>query len=440
MRISNGRRSFALAGASLLFLTSVLLADSPGKSKAPASDQGPLVVHEWGTFLSVQGSDGVTLGGIVDSEEPLPSFVEAHGIPAWQRSKIYLKMETPVTYFYVDRPRDVQVRVEMPQGTLTHWFPRVRHLGPNPLDNPVKLSEPSFLDWATVHLIPDRPHEAGEVRSPALPPVGPEQTWRFARETDSALVSVRTWDDQGVLQAGSGDERKRMNQTEKFLFYRGLGTFTLPLQVQTSETREAGLSVTLANREGRPLHSMFAVRIENGTIQFASLGDLSGATKETHSVRVLFTPPQPLDQGVAAAKDAVAASLVTAGLFPREARAMVNTWEKSYFRTEGFRLLYVLPRQTVDRMIPIQVKPAPDKLVRVMVGRVEVLTPAQERQIEKIVADLGADDFKLREAASSHLAQLGRLGEPALRRIMATSRDAEVRARAGQLIRRIAGK
>src|SRR5260370_34663097 len=47
-----------------------------------------------------------------------------------------LKMETPVTYFYTDRPCDVQVRVVMPQGIMTHWYPAVRYFGP-----PLKPSE-----------------------------------------------------------------------------------------------------------------------------------------------------------------------------------------------------------------------------------------------------------------------------------------------------------
>src|SRR5437588_12223181 len=85
---------------------------------APA-DGGTWVVHEWGTFLSVQGSDGVTLGGMVDSEEALPAFVRQRDLGGRSRASFYSKMETPVTYFYTDRPRDVQVRVEMPGGLLT---------------------------------------------------------------------------------------------------------------------------------------------------------------------------------------------------------------------------------------------------------------------------------------------------------------------------------
>jgi hypothetical protein len=144
----------------------------------------------------------------------------------------------------------------------------------------------------------------------------------------------------------------------------------------------------------------------------------------------------PLAEGVVQVKQAVARTLVEAGLYEKEAQAMVNTWEHSYFRTEGLRLLYILPRSEVDAIIPIRIQPTPEQLVRVMVGRVEVLTPEREQQIERFISQLGATDFRTRQAASDGLARLGRIGEPALRRVAKTTRDDEVRARAAQLIRK----
>src|SRR5262249_10325003 len=87
---------------------------SPGHRPRPAAAaDGRLIVREWGTFLSVQGSDGGTLGGMVDSEERLPIFVRERTLDGGNRACWFQKMETPVTYFYVDRPRTVRVRVDM---------------------------------------------------------------------------------------------------------------------------------------------------------------------------------------------------------------------------------------------------------------------------------------------------------------------------------------
>src|SRR4051812_21325505 len=118
------RAALALCAA-LLALTANGSASPPDAAKK-ADDKGTFVVHEWGTFLTVQGSDGVALGGMVASEEALPPFVVSRSFQSWQRTNIFSKMETPVTYFYTDRPRRVSVHVDMPRGVLTHWYPMVR--------------------------------------------------------------------------------------------------------------------------------------------------------------------------------------------------------------------------------------------------------------------------------------------------------------------------
>lgn len=422
-----GTRLAMVAGVLVLLAVSPALARSPGRATKPEKNKQPLVVHEWGTFLSVQGSDGVTLGGMVESDEILPAFVEVRGERAWDRVTLRQKMETPVTYFYVGQPTDISVRVTMPQGLLTHWFPPVQAFGPGPAQDGKMPAKNSYLDWRTFRLIPDRPEYAALLEKLAPPKVGSEQTWRYVRDTDSAWVKLNSWDWQG----------KPARYLEKFLFYRGLGTFGLPLEIQSREDARRGLHLTVRNTHAQPLRSLFAVWVEHDTIRTAALGDLAGGATQDYAATAAFTDAVSLAEGVASAKNAVAESLVKAGLFPKEAQAMVNTWERSYFRTEGIRLLYVLPATLVDQVIPIQIKPQPDELVRVMVGRVEVLTPERERRIAKCLLDLGAEAFKVRKAATDELTRLGRITEPALHRVIAQTHDPEVRARAASIIRDI---
>src|SRR2546422_9482704 len=74
---------------------------------APAQ-KSEFVVHEWGTFTSVQGSDGTVLEGLQHEEEPLPDFVHARAAITNDHGKgltmpaihVTQKMETPVIYFY----------------------------------------------------------------------------------------------------------------------------------------------------------------------------------------------------------------------------------------------------------------------------------------------------------------------------------------------------
>ena len=169
-------------------------------------------------------------------------------------------------------------------------------------------------------------------------------------------------------------------------------------------------------------------------MQFGPLGELAGGGSRNVSLKSALTTVLPINSGTHPMMKQVAEALMAAGLYEKEAWAMVNSWEKSYFRTPGLRILFILPREAVDNYIPIQITPRPQEMVRVMVGRTEVLTPSQERQIERWITELGAPDFKTRDAASAGLARLGRLGEPALRRVMAITQSAEVRKSANNLI------
>src|SRR5688500_1226641 len=81
-----------------------------------------LLIHEWGTFTSLQDQQGQTIGGINVDDEALPGFVHrlaplllkhsdvppailggapsyAKGVPS-AHPDITMRLETPVVYFY----------------------------------------------------------------------------------------------------------------------------------------------------------------------------------------------------------------------------------------------------------------------------------------------------------------------------------------------------
>jgi hypothetical protein len=95
-------------------------------------------------------------------------------------------------------------------------------------------------------------------------------------------------------------------------------------------------------------------------------------------------------------------------LYEKEARAMVKTWESAWLKDEGTRVLYVLPGSWTDRTLSLTVTPKPDALVRVMVGRHDVLTPEREREIDSVVGRTPD-----RDAVTASLAKLGRFAVPA---------------------------
>src|SRR5688572_26075736 len=89
---------------------------SPHLRQGYGGQSGRLVVHEWGTFLAMNGSNGVTLDGMYHEEHALPGFVHARSRDELRLRTSNLKGETPVVYFYSDTPAKVRVEVGFPGG------------------------------------------------------------------------------------------------------------------------------------------------------------------------------------------------------------------------------------------------------------------------------------------------------------------------------------
>src|SRR5687768_17647783 len=129
------RRQF-MGGIAALVLAGVGAAVSLGEpqNQKPVDPDANLpkdsnyIVHEWGTFTSFAGSDGVSLDFRPLVDEDLPAFVYDRPRQAFtseRRDIAYARgrsdkglvisrqrMETPVTYFYTDQERLVDVVVE----------------------------------------------------------------------------------------------------------------------------------------------------------------------------------------------------------------------------------------------------------------------------------------------------------------------------------------
>ena len=144
----------------MLSIVATVLLSAPSITSDPVE----LVVHEWGTFTSMQGSDGVPLAGLNHEEEPLPEFVHAiDGFTAIDTNMALkkgigrpilgctVKMETPVTYFYSPRSLLVHAHVELEHGMLTQWYPAVAEFGARgaPKEETIDFTkvERGWLDW-----------------------------------------------------------------------------------------------------------------------------------------------------------------------------------------------------------------------------------------------------------------------------------------------------
>jgi hypothetical protein len=223
-------------------------------------------------------------------------------------------------------------------------------------------------------------------------------------------------------------------EAEKFLFYRGLGSFELPLHIQSSG-KDSALQLRLQSPCcSERLTGLFLVWVKDQKIRWSALPDITLQKLTQIEVERVLNEPVALDSGVAQVKEAMAIKLTESGLYPKEAQAMVNHWERSYFRTDGLRVLYILPRAQTDGHIPIQVDPKPTAMVRTMVGRVEIITPDTERYVLAALERLHGDNQQLKAEAEKYLASFGRFREAILRRVLQMNASADVKKTAEQML------
>lgn len=419
--------SAAAVATALLFSLALLHGEDP----APPPSY---VAHEWGTFTSVQDSDGVTLDGLQHEEEGLPDFVysrtEVRDCPLREfgykglempAENVTKKMETPVIYFYADQPLHVRTRVCFNHGILSQWYPVCDTLGPaegRPEDGRLDMAkvDKSFLEWGVDVL----GKGDGLDQVPACEAGDP---WAAQRIPDSNVIRT--------------DERRapRMGpqEFEKFIFYRGLGRFELPLSATTSEDG----TILLRNGCDEAVKHLFVVHVRDGVGRFEYVAEAAAGSSVTLRIPGL-EKAAPVEQMVEALRPRLEEKLVEAGLYPKEAEAMARTWERSYFHSEGVRILYVVPRAEVDKVLPIAFDPAPKELVRVLVGRLELLTPQQEKEVTAAVRDWSSEDGPTHAKAVAALNRLGRFLEPNVRRVLSTSTDATTIANAKAILAGVA--
>jgi hypothetical protein len=370
-----------------------------------------MVVHEWGTFLAMNGSDGVSLDGMYHEEHALPPFVHSRSRDQLRLPSSLVKGETPVIYFYTPRPARVQVHVGFPAGLWTQWYPQASMVGPGLVQTGSPPQTRNGRIYWNVEVVPPTAVSA------TLPATSPDALWNHAREVDAAYVSA-------VNGARSGAPK----EWERFIFYRGLGQAPLPIDVSA-----AGGRISATSTEPAGLRHLFILRVENGRGAYEYVPALESGKRLEHAFPAMDAA-LPIERFADRVAGDVAKRLVESGLYEKEARAMVTTWRTSYFKTDGVRMLFVLPQSWTDRYIPMRIDPAPAELVRVMVGRVELLTAERERRAEYAIRGLASPDAVVRDKAFTTLHGEGRYVEPIIRRTLRTSTDERVRALCRQLL------
>ncbi len=402
----------------------------PFGGETPAPAPLDLVVHEWGTFTSMQGSDGVTLEGLHHEEAELPRFVyqldDAGGLGLEMgRTKgiarrvrgVTVKMETPVTYFYSPRALALHAQVELKHGLLSQWYP-FAHATED-------ADKSDVLDFTRVRsgaLAWDIELLAPKLGFDDVPMVDAGDPWACARIPRSNCVRVEV--------AAVGDAPAR-SETEQFLFYRGLARFDLPIRATVSAG--AKLRIDDTSKVGDALTHLFVLHVRDGHGEYSYVSRIDPGMS-VDVVRTVGADSPSVDAMVASLAPELTKALAASGLFEDEARAMVETWKTSYFHTPGLRVLYVLPQRFTDELLPLRVHPAPRAQVRVLVGRLECVTPEVEDAAEGDLRAFCSDDSETSSRAWERLQKHARYLEPIVRRVAARTTDADVRARIAMLL------
>lgn len=183
-------------------------------------------------------------------------------------------------------------------------------------------------------------------------------------------------------------------ESEKYLFYRGIGRMRAPFRVTTNrQARElsiyANFDEVLTSDETAHVPAMWLVDIrEDGTSAFRQL---PGVDVRSNTARLSTATSYEFDQedysagNVKRLKSSMHAALTSDGLYDDEATARLETWNRAYFVSPGLRLFFLVPRSWTDYRLPLSISKSA-QIQRVMIGRIQLITDQQRATLSQLAA------------------------------------------------------
>jgi hypothetical protein len=392
--------SYSMKRAILFFALIFCVCAARGADKQ--APQKPLIVHEWGTFTSLQDEQGNAIAGINTDDEPVPDFVHrlAHefligptqappnffqGAPACHPD-VTMRLETPVIYFYPPegwKPALLDVHVAFRNGWLTEFYPNAGFKAPG-----FDASRPDEVYTANSPEMTDFRGGFGRIKEGTEG----ELTWgKLSLEGAGACPQTeeKVW--LAPRAVASTAVKNLDGESEKFLFYRGVAHNDAPLRIvrnkgQLEIHNNIHQPAILKAKEILRIDAAWLVDVQaDGSCAFKSLGAVEFGGEVGATMPATFDKAAYAPKNMEALRDEMRVALVKKGLFADEADALLNTWRISYFQSPGLRLFYLCPRVEIDGLLPLEISARSD-VTRVMVGRIEVVTPEQRALLAKIAA------------------------------------------------------
>jgi hypothetical protein len=369
------------------------------------------LVHEWGVWC-VHDDMELANADMRNQWNELPDFVygqtTTRDFPRHWQAPPPTNIRKPVLFLHAPSALTADLRVDFPTGVPAVWWPATE----KPAYQSARGGEDSLLkkpvkslEWK-VFLQRPQALKQGIPEYHKLPKAHWMQTLRDVK-CDDVFASV--------------GERGRAFEREKFIYYDGLLPRVNALTIQIDKDK-----VSLKNQEKFTVHDVWVV--DNRDAAKPRIGRLpcleAGAAQEVECTAL------PVEE----AEKTLTTELKSAGLNEDEAAALTTIWTGDFFASAGLSLFYRLPQEQYDRLLPLTVKPQPEKIVRVgLVQQIPFDNELADR-IAKLVKQLDDDKFDKREAAQQQLAKLGPIASIYLQRLKKTITTAESKRRIDELL------
>jgi hypothetical protein len=389
-------------------------ADAQEPTDAPVKG---FLIHEWGVWR-LHDDVNVANADLRAEWDGLPAFVYGQTMRRdfprhWQLPKVVKK---PVLFFHAPKPLRVDVRVEFSGGMPAVWWPGT--VNPGHHDNGV----------GQFRTIPERPVRYLEWKLHLKEPLwtNPQVAERKSPDKGHWFEELREVKcDQVYAEVGDyniGLER------EKFVYYDGLLSGLKEVVIRVGKEQAA-----LKNEAKFPVFDAWVIdRRDPDRPRVGRRQRLDGGA----TADVDLAPPPEANWSKEAAK-ALTAQLKDTGLNEDEAQSLTVIWADEFFHSPGVTLLYRLPQEEYDRLLPLTVKPRPEKVVRVGLIQQVLCEPELAERIARLVKQLDDDDFDKREVAQRELGKLGRAAYGPLRRLLPTVFAPEAKRRLDELLEKI---
>jgi len=402
---------------SLPVLVAILLGCAGESAQENASEEPVskgLEIHEWGVFRTAADADmlNADLRAVWDD---LPPFVygQITGRELPKHWEPMLLKDKPIIFFHTPQAVTVDLRIEFTAGMAGVWWPGTlrpglrdgRLAGDGPVNKPFNV-----LEWR-LNLKEPRGVPNGKV---------PLQSVKKGHWIET-LRAVKADD----VYAHVGEDNLGQEH-EKFVYYDGLGPAYKWADISVDKE-----TVTVGNCATFPLFDLTVVDTRKSDKPRVARMARLDARSEKKALDFIAADPKTLsDTGV----KNLTAQVKDAGLHEDEANSLAMLWKADFFETEGLTLFYRLPQAEYDRLLPLKVKPRPEKVVRVGFVVHPHCEPDFAEKVSGMITDLDSADFTVRQGAQQRLEKLGNAAYAHMVRLRDQTKSTEVKRRLDELI------